>query len=91
MNHPHVSGTIFGAVFLPAYPIHFLFVFKHGTFLQLVRANKLETKKTNKLKNPSWGSDVINQQSVRGNEPAGRFPSELILSKSNLWPRCQHH
>lgn len=45
LNHPHVSGTIFRAVFLPAYPIYFLFVFKHGTFLQLVRANKLETKK----------------------------------------------
>ena len=67
LNHPHVSGMIFWAVFLPAYLIYFLFVFKHGTSLQLVRANKLETKKENTFKNPSWGNDVINRHSVRGN------------------------
>lgn len=67
-NHPHVSGTISQAVFLPAYPICVLFVFKHGTFLQLVRANKLETeRRKNKYKTLRWGNNVINQHSITGN------------------------
>lgn len=68
LNHPHVSGTISQAVFLPAHPICVVFVFKHGTFLQLVRANKLETeRRKNKYKTPRWGNNVINQRSIRGN------------------------